>query len=95
MNLADEFEYSDPIDGSVAQHQGVRLLFSDGSRIVFRRSGTGSIGATIRLYVERYEQRPQHLLDRVEIAIQPLIEIALRVSSLCEIIGRREPTVIT
>uniref|UniRef100_A0A0D9ZCE4 phosphoglucomutase (alpha-D-glucose-1,6-bisphosphate-dependent) n=1 Tax=Oryza glumipatula TaxID=40148 RepID=A0A0D9ZCE4_9ORYZ len=53
---ADEFEYKDPVDGSVSKHQGVRYLFGDGSRLVFRLSGTGSVGATIRVYIEQYEK---------------------------------------
>jgi phosphoglucomutase len=54
----DDFAYTDPIDGSVSQQQGLRLLFADGSRIVFRLSGTGSVGATVRVYLERYEADP-------------------------------------
>ncbi|URD88656.1 Phosphoglucomutase, cytoplasmic [Musa troglodytarum] len=53
---ADEFEYKDPVDGSVSKHQGIRYLFVDGSRLVFRLSGTGSEGATIRVYIEQYEK---------------------------------------
>jgi phosphoglucomutase len=52
---ADDFEYTDPIDGSVSKKQGIRLLFEDGSRIIYRLSGTGSQGATVRIYFEQYE----------------------------------------
>ena len=55
LDFADDFEYVDPIDGSVASKQGVRFTFSDGSRFIFRLSGTGSSGATVRMYVEQYE----------------------------------------
>ena len=56
--LADNFQYTDPIDKIVTKNQGLRILFKDGSRIVFRLSGTGSSGATIRLYVDSYENEP-------------------------------------
>ena len=55
LDYADDFEYTDPIDGSVASKQGVRFVFSDGSRFIFRLSGTGSSGATVRMYIEQYE----------------------------------------
>ena len=93
--LADDFEYSDPVDGSIARRQGIRIVLSDGSRIVFRLSGTGTEGATIRLYLERYEADPaQHDLDTQQ-ALQGLIDVAENVSSLRQRTGRSEPTVIT
>ena len=93
--LADDFAYTDPVDGSVATGQGVRLLFTDGSRIVFRLSGTGTAGATLRLYLERFEPDPaRHDLDTQE-ALAPLIDIARRVSQLEDRTGRQAPTVIT
>jgi phosphoglucomutase len=55
---ADEFEYKDPVDGSVSSHQGIRFIFDDGSRVVYRLSGTGSVGATIRIYIEKFEAEP-------------------------------------
>merc|ERR1719152_832655 len=58
LAFADDFEYTDPIDGSVASKQGLRFVFTDGSRIIFRLSGTGSAGATVRMYVEQYEADP-------------------------------------
>ncbi|ELT88119.1 hypothetical protein CAPTEDRAFT_205416 [Capitella teleta] len=91
----DNFEYTDPIDGSVSKNQGVRLIFSDGSRIVFRLSGTGSAGATIRMYVDSYESdESKHLLDAQDM-LKPLVEIALSISKLRELTGRQKPTVIT
>jgi len=92
---ADEFSYKDPVDGSLSLKQGLRFLFSDGSRFVFRLSGTGSVGATIRLYLEKYEQNQQLLhLDSQE-ALSKLVEVALSVSRLGELTGRDKPTVIT
>lgn len=90
---ADEFTYRDPVDGSVSEHQGIRFQFTDGSRIVFRLSGTGSVGATIRVYVERYEQRELHM--ETAVAVAPLIKIALEKSQMQQLTGRDRPTVIT
>ena len=90
---ADEFTYTDPVDGSVSEHQGIRFQFTDGSRIVFRLSGTGSVGATIRVYVERYEQK--ELSMETAAAIAPLIRIALDISKMHMLTGRDKPTVIT
>uniref|UniRef100_A0A672LJW7 Phosphoglucomutase-1-like n=2 Tax=Cyprinidae TaxID=7953 RepID=A0A672LJW7_SINGR len=61
VEKADNFEYTDPVDGSVSKGQGLRIIFSDGSRIIFRLSGTGSAGATIRLYIDSYEKDPQKI----------------------------------
>jgi len=92
---ADEFEYKDPVDGSVSKHQGVRYLFEDGSRLVFRLSGTGSVGATIRLYIEQYEADSTKIGRDSQVALAPLVEIALRLSKMEEFTGRSSPTVIT
>ncbi len=93
--LADDFLYRDPVDGSISEHQGVRIILQSGSRIIFRLSGTGTVGATLRLYVELYEPDPdRHGLDAQE-ALAPLIEAALAVSGLRERTGRNAPTVIT
>ncbi|KAL7149501.1 hypothetical protein ABFS83_05G045100 [Erythranthe nasuta] len=70
---ADEFEYKDPVDGSISKHQGIRYLFEDGSRLVFRLSGTGSEGATIRLYIEQYEQDPSKIGRESQDALAPLV----------------------
>jgi len=61
VSHADEFTYTDPVDQTVSAHQGVRFLMTDGSRVIFRLSGTGSVGATIRMYVEKYETDPAKL----------------------------------
>ena len=95
LAFADDFEYTDPIDGSVASKQGLRFVFADGSRIIFRLSGTGSSGATIRMYIEQYEaDASKHGMDAQE-ALKPLIDVALATSKLQEFTGRESPTVIT
>jgi len=95
VSEAFNFEYTDPIDGSVSKNQGQVIRFSDGSRVVFRLSGTGSQGATIRLYVERYtKDETQYSLETAK-GIAGLIEVALVVSKLEEFTGRKKPTVIT
>ncbi|KAJ0038919.1 hypothetical protein Pint_22347 [Pistacia integerrima] len=92
---ADEFEYKDPVDGSISKHQGIRYLFEDGSRLVFRLSGTGSEGATIRLYIEQYEKDPSKTGRDSQEALAPLVEVALKLSKMQEFTGRSAPTVIT
>lgn len=92
---ADEFEYKDPIDGSISKHQGIRYLFEDGSRLVFRLSGTGSEGATIRLYIEQYEKDSSKIGRESQEALGPLVEVALKLSKMQEYTGRSAPTVIT
>ncbi|CAI0547065.1 unnamed protein product [Linum tenue] len=95
LKFADDFSYTDPVDGSVASKQGVRFVFSDGSRIIFRLSGTGSAGATVRVYIEQFEPDvSKHDVD-AQTALKPLIDLALSVSKLKEFTGREKPTVIT
>ncbi|KAI4351835.1 hypothetical protein L6164_006145 [Bauhinia variegata] len=95
LQFADDFTYTDPVDGSVVSKQGVRFVFTDGSRIIFRLSGTGSAGATIRVYIEQFEpDASKHDLD-AQTALKPLIDLALSVSKLKEFTGREKPTVIT
>lgn len=92
---ADDFSYTDPVDGSVSAKQGLRVIFSDGARIIFRLSGTGTEGATLRLYIESFEpDASRHALDTQD-ALKPLIETALELSQLEQITGRVKPTVIT
>lgn len=91
----DNFAYVDPVDGSEAKGQGRRFVFTDGSRVIFRLSGTGSSGATIRLYVERYEPDESKQGEDALIALKPFIDVALRVCKLKEFTGREKPTVIT
>ncbi len=93
--FCDDFSYTDPVDGSVSTGQGVRIGFSDGSRIVFRLSGTGTEGATLRIYLEAFEPDvAQHHLDAQE-ALAGLIGIALEISELRKRTGMSQPTVIT
>jgi phosphoglucomutase len=95
VKMCDDFSYIDPIDGSVSSQQGLRILFVDGSRIVFRLSGTGTQGATIRIYLEAFEpDTAKHYLDAQD-ALQEMIQIALQVSDLKAKTGREKPTVIT
>ncbi|KAN0063528.1 Phosphoglucomutase-2 [Thecaphora frezii] len=90
-----DFSYTDPIDGSVSKNQGLYATFKDGSRIIFRLSGTGSAGATIRLYVEKYSNDEKEFGEDAQVGLKPLIEQALLVSKLQEFTGREAPTVIT
>ncbi|XP_066298622.1 phosphoglucomutase-1-like isoform X1 [Branchiostoma lanceolatum] len=92
---ADNFMYTDPIDGSVSTKQGLRIMFEDGSRVIFRLSGTGSVGATIRLYVDSYETDAVKQKLDAQVMLKPLVEIALKLSQLRELTGRDQPTVIT
>ncbi|XP_059483478.1 phosphoglucomutase [Neocloeon triangulifer] len=91
----DNFEYTDPIDKSVAKGQGIRVLFSDGSRVIYRLSGTGSAGATVRLYIDSYESDSSKHSLAAEVMLGPLVEIALQLSRLEHFTGRSKPTVIT
>ena len=92
---ADNFSYVDPIDGSKANKQGIRIMFSDGSRLVFRLSGTGSSGATVRMYVDSYCNDPAKMLKSAQEMLKPAVEVGLIISQLRELTGRQEPTVIT
>ncbi|KAF3433071.1 hypothetical protein FNV43_RR24173 [Rhamnella rubrinervis] len=95
LQFADDFTYTDPVDGSVVSKQGVRFVFTDGSRIIYRLSGTGSAGATVRIYIEQFEpDASKHDLD-AQIALKPLIDLALSLSKLKDFTGRERPTVIT
>ncbi|SIS36646.1 phosphoglucomutase [Insolitispirillum peregrinum] len=91
----DDFAYTDPVDGSVSTKQGVRLMFTDGSRVVFRLSGTGTAGATLRVYLERHEPNPALHQQDTQQALAPLIAIAQQVADIRGRSGRDAPTVIT
>jgi phosphoglucomutase len=95
VSLADDFSYQDPIDGSVTKGQGIRIGFDDGARIVYRLSGTGTEGATLRVYVERYESDPELLGQETQAALADLIELADRIAGVKSITKRAAPTVIT
>jgi phosphoglucomutase len=95
IKAADDFAYTDPVDGSISKAQGVRILFADGSRIVLRLSGTGTEGATLRLYLERYAAGPSGLdLDPQE-ALAPVIRAAHALAAIEGFTGRVTPDVIT
>ncbi len=92
---ADDFTYHDPVDGSTSARQGIRIGFTDGSRIVVRLSGTGTVGATLRLYLERYEAADgRHDLE-TQFALDSLIGVADELTGIKQRTGRREPSVIT
>ncbi|XP_076440798.1 phosphoglucomutase-1-like [Babylonia areolata] len=93
--IADNFSYTDPVDHSVSTKQGIRIIFKDDSRIIFRLSGTGSSGATIRMYIEGYESDRAKFVKDAQEVLQPLITIAFEISKLRELTGRDKPTVIT
>lgn len=93
VKIGDNFSYTDPIDGSVATKQGLRIIFEDGSRIILRLSGTGSSGATVRMYIEAYEATD--VLGAASNMLKPLINIALQISQLQKYTNRDAPTVIT
>ena len=93
--LADMFAYNDSVDGSVSKNQGVRFMFTDGSRFVFRLSGTGVAGATIRLYLEKYAPPDADLGKHAFDVVKPIADVALKISGLKAATGRSNPTVIT
>ncbi|HZT86625.1 MAG TPA: alpha-D-glucose phosphate-specific phosphoglucomutase [Stellaceae bacterium] len=91
---ADEFEYIDPVDGSTATHQGIRVGFADGARVVYRLSGTGTEGATLRVYLERYEpDAARHGLP-AEAALASLVPVAREIADITSITGRTEPSLV-
>jgi len=92
---ADDFAYTDPVDGSRSDQQGIRIGFADGSRIVYRLSGTGTEGATLRVYLERYEPDPQKQHQETQQAMAPLIQLADGLAEIRARTGRAAPDVIT
>ncbi len=95
VRAADDFAYTDPVDGSVSAKQGIRLLFDDGARIVYRLSGTGTEGATIRVYIESRETDASRLGMETAAALASLVGAALGVAEIVQRTGRNAPTVIT
>ena len=95
VTQADEFSYHDPVDGSIAVHQGLRVVFGDAARIVLRLSGTGTEGATLRLYLERYEKLETALGWETDSAVAPLANAAEQIARIGELTGRKAPNVIT
>ncbi|WP_153109162.1 alpha-D-glucose phosphate-specific phosphoglucomutase [Propionivibrio limicola] len=95
IEAADDFCYTDPIDGSQSEKQGIRLLLEGGSRVVFRLSGTGTEGATLRVYLERYVADPAEHDVPVKTALAPLVRLAVSVADIPGITGRNAPDVIS
>ncbi|MBE9610235.1 alpha-D-glucose phosphate-specific phosphoglucomutase [Chitinilyticum piscinae] len=95
VKLADDFAYTDPIDGSVSEKQGIRVLFEDGSRVVYRLSGTGTEGATLRVYLERYVADTAGHGEDTQSALAALITISRELAQIAERTGRLQPTVVT
>ncbi len=95
VKYADEFSYTDPVDNSVSNNQGIRIGFENGSRIIYRLSGTGTVGATIRIYLEKFEADSDKLNQNTQQALSFLINLAEQFSELKKRTGRQEPTVIT
>ncbi|HEX7743285.1 MAG TPA: alpha-D-glucose phosphate-specific phosphoglucomutase, partial [Sphingobium sp.] len=95
VKSADDFAYTDPTDQSVSHNQGLRILFDDGSRIVFRLSGTGTEGATLRVYIERYVGTDGELGMETGDALAPLVRAAQELADIAGFTGMDQPSVIT
>ena len=95
VEQCDNFSYTDPVDGSVSSGQGIRILFEEGSRIVYRLSGTGTVGATLRIYIESYEPEPGKHGQDPQQALAHLIDIAIELGQIDSRTGRTQPSVIT
>ena len=92
---ADDFAYHDPVDGSDATHQGVRILLGDGARLVYRLSGTGTAGATLRVYLERYEAEPARQYLDTQAALTDLVGLSKELAEIKRFTGRNTPSVVT
>jgi phosphoglucomutase len=95
VESADEFAYDDPVDNSRSEGQGIRIVFAGGSRIVFRLSGTGTVGATLRVYLEAYESLPTKLQMEAETALSDIIATADKIAGIRASTGRDAPDVKT
>lgn len=95
VDYADDFAYTDPVDGSRSERQGIRIGFSDGSRIVYRLSGTGTQGATLRVYLEAYEADSTKQLQETAEVMSPLVAISTSLAEIERRTGRHQPSVIT
>jgi phosphoglucomutase len=95
VQACDDFAYTDPVDGSVTAAQGVRILFAEDARVVFRLSGTGTVGATLRVYLERFERDPARHELEVTSVLAPVVAAAEAIARIAELTGRNEPSVIT
>jgi len=95
VSKADNFSYHDPVDGSVSHNQGLRVEFESGSRFVIRLSGTGTVGATLRLYLEKYEPSDGDLEQDVQMALRPMAEIAEEIAAIKTTIDRPQPSLVS
>jgi phosphoglucomutase len=95
VETADDFAYDDPVDGSRTEAQGIRIGFAGGARVVFRLSGTGTVGATLRVYLERYEADAGRLGLPAEEALEPVVAAAEEVAQIRAYTGRTAPDVTT
>jgi phosphoglucomutase len=95
IESADDFRYSDPVDGSESTAQGIRIYFDNGGRLVLRLSGTGTRGATLRVYLDRYQNDPTLFGQEPQKALAPLIEAADQIAGIQKYTGRSKPDVIT
>ena len=95
VEAADDFAYLDPVDGATSEHQGIRVLFTNGARVVMRLSGTGTEGATLRVYLESYQtDHAQHHLDP-QVALAPVLDAAEQIAKIAEFTDRTAPDVTT
>ena len=95
VEKADIFDYIDPVTKEESKNQGIRIFFTSGERAVFRTSGTGTQGATIRLYLEKYIDDKNKLTEDPQEVLKPLVDAVLQISHLTELTGRQKPDVIT
>ena len=95
VEAADDFAYHDPVDGSDTPDQGIRVMFEGGARIVYRLSGTGTVGATLRVYIEHYEPPSGKLDQDTQAALADLIALSRSLAEIEKRTGRKAPTVIT
>lgn len=95
IEIAEDFSYTDPIDGSVSNYQGIRIIFANGSRIVFRLSGTGTQGSTLRIYLEKYQADSSKFAVSTQQTLADLIDIAEQLTKIKSLTGMKEPTVVT
>ncbi|MBV8473654.1 MAG: alpha-D-glucose phosphate-specific phosphoglucomutase, partial [Hyphomicrobiales bacterium] len=95
VEAADDFAYHDPVDGSDTTGQGVRVMFEGGSRIVYRLSGTGTVGATLRVYIERYAPPDGDLAEDAQTTLADLIALSRSLAEIEQRTGRKAPSVIT
>jgi phosphoglucomutase len=92
IETANDFHYRDPVDGSESAHQGVRLIFGNGARIVYRLSGTGTAGATLRVYLERHVTSPEEIARSTSAALAPLGQLAAQIARITHHTGLSVPT---